>query len=584
MSYRLGIDFGTTFTAAAVHRDGEQGAEVVPLGDGKPAVPSVVFVAADGSFVMGDAAVRRAVTDPDRVVREVKRRIGDPTPVLVAGEPIEAHTIAACFVRWVVDRVTEREGTSPAAVALTHPASWGGHKRELMAEALAEQGVSPVRLVTEPAAAAVAYTASGHVAPGAAIGVYDLGGGTFDAAVVRQLDEGGFELVGVPQGIESLGGVDFDEAVFEHVRTIVGTQWTELDFTDPLVRTAAATLRRECTEAKEALSADTEVTIPVMLPGVSTRVRMVRTEFEQLVEPAIAATVAALRDACASASLSTSDLTAVLLVGGSSRIPLVSQQVSASFDRPVTVDSDPKAVVARGAALSSRPAAEPRTMELAPVEARLPVLRSRRAITVALALAMCAGALAVTTGTVGSDILPGGAAPVGVADPVAAGGPSEMLDPTSAGAPKEDPWTGEPYRETTPPGPERPGAQPAEAAPADLSPAPTTGGDREAQVNGAPPATQTPKPSPSGPADSVNPTSADPEPDPTTTTDQTTTTDPTTDPTTDETTATTTEQTSSETTTTETTETVAEQPDAPVETTAETNSETSAETTSGTTP
>src|SRR5690349_19415945 len=123
MSYRVGIDFGTTFTAAAVHRDGEQVAEVVPLGDGRPAVPSVVFVAADGSFVMGEAAVRRAVTDPDRVVREVKRRIGDPTPVLVAGEPLEAHTIAASFVRWVVDRVTEREGAPPAGVALTHPAS-----------------------------------------------------------------------------------------------------------------------------------------------------------------------------------------------------------------------------------------------------------------------------------------------------------------------------------------------------------------------------------------------------------------------------------------------------------------------------
>ena len=557
MSYRVGIDFGTTFTAAAVHRDGEQGAEVVPLGDGKPAVPSVVFVAADGSFVMGDAAVRRAVTDPDRVLREVKRRIGDRTPVLVAGEPIEAHTIAASFVRWVVDRVTEREGAPPAAVALSHPASWGGHKCDLMAEALAAQGVSPVTLVTEPAAAAVAYTASKHVAPGAAIGVYDLGGGTFDAAVVRQLDDGGFELVGVPQGIESLGGVDFDEAVFEHVKTIVGTQWTELDFTDPLVRTAAATLRRECTEAKEALSADTEVTIPVMLPGVSTRVRMVRTEFEQLVEPAIAATVAALREACESASLSTSDLTAVLLVGGSSRIPLVSQQVSASFDRPVTVDSDPKAVVACGAALSLRPAVEPRTLVVPPVEARLPVFRSRRAITVALGLAMCAGALAVTAGTVGSDILPGGGAPVGVADPVAAGGPSEVVGaPTSAGAPKEDPWTGEPYRETTPPGPERPGATPTKATPAALTPTPTTGGDRDAQVDGAPPSTQTVNPTTTSPTGDPTPTTTEPTPDPTTTTDPTTETTTTTEETV---TTTTTEETTTDPTTT-TTETVVEEP------------------------
>ena len=110
MSYSLGIDFGTTFTAAAIHRDGEQVVELVPLGENGNATASVLFMAPDGSLVVGDAAVRRAVTDPDRVVREVKRRIGDQTPVLVSGEPIGAHTLAARFIRWVVDLVTEREG------------------------------------------------------------------------------------------------------------------------------------------------------------------------------------------------------------------------------------------------------------------------------------------------------------------------------------------------------------------------------------------------------------------------------------------------------------------------------------------
>jgi actin-like ATPase involved in cell morphogenesis len=572
MSYRVGIDFGTTFTAAALHRDGEQAAEVVPLGDGRPAVPSVVFVAADGSFVMGDAAVRRAVTDPDRVVREVKRRIGDRTPVLVAGEPIEAHVIAACFVRWVVDRVTEREGAPPAAIALTHPASWARHKCELMTEALAAQGVAPVRLVTEPAAAAVAYTASKHVMPGAAIGVYDLGGGTFDAAIVRQLDEGGFELVGTPRGIETLGGVDFDEAVFDQVKAIVGAQWTDLDFTDPMVRTAAATLRRECTEAKEALSSDTEVTIPVMLPGVSTRVRMVRTEFEQLVEPAIAATVAALREACESAG--SPDLSAVLLVGGSSRIPLVSQQVSAAFDRPVTVDSDPKAVVACGAALSLRPGSPVERTEL-PAPVAVPVFRSRRMVTVGVGLAMCVGALVVTAGIVGTDLLSGGPSPVGVADPISTDGPREVIGQSPVGIPQEgeeDPWTGEPYRETTPPGPQRPGAKPTAASPAALTPAPTTGGNRDEQVNGGAPSTTTVNPTTTTSVD-VQSTTTDQE---TTTTTETTgeTTTTSVETTTDETTTTTTEE---PVTTTTTTEVVAEQ-------TADTSGDTTADTTETTTP
>jgi molecular chaperone DnaK (HSP70) len=544
MSYRVGIDFGTTFTAAAVHRDGEQAVELVPLGDNRASVASVVYVAPDGSLVMGDAAVRRAVTDPDRVIREVKRRIGDETPVLVAGEPIEAHVIAACFVRWVVDRVSEREGAPPAGLALTHPASWGRHKCALLTEALAAQGVGSVRLVPEPAAAAFAYAASRDVAPGAAVGVYDLGGGTFDAAIVRRLDDGGFQLAGQPEGIESLGGVDFDEAVFAHVRATVGTQWTELDFDDPLVRTAAAALRRECTEAKEALSADTEVTIPVMLPGLSTRVRMVRTELEQLVAPAIAETVEAMRRACASAGLAAEDLSAVLLAGGSSRIPLVAQRVSAALDRPVTVDADPKAVVASGAALSLAPVAvsaspssslslslslSPETVLVTPVRSGR---WSRRGVVLGVGFVACLAVVLATASTLGSDLLPDSGTPVGAAEP--ADLPREVVDRMPIGTPTEsevDPWTGEPYEETTPPGPTRPDAKPAAASPAELSPAPTTGGDRNAQIAGAPPSTQTVSTAESttqseDPGTDRSPTTTT-DPEPTTTTDQvTTTTDP----------------------------------------------------------
>jgi actin-like ATPase involved in cell morphogenesis len=509
MSYRVGIDFGTTFTAAAVHRDGEQAVELVPLGDNRASVASVVFVAPDGGMVMGDAAVRRSVTDPDRVVREVKRRIGDATPLLVAGSPIEAHTIAACFVRWVVDRVSEREGAAPEGLALTHPASWGRHKCALLTEALAAQGISSVRLVPEPAAAAFAYAAARNVAPGSAVGVYDLGGGTFDAAIVRRLDDGGFVLAGRPEGIESLGGVDFDEAVFAHVRAAVGPQWSQLDFDDPMVRTAAAALRRECTEAKEALSADTEVTIPVMLPGVSTRVRMVRTELEQLVAPAIAETVEAMRRACASAGLAAEDLSAVLLAGGSSRIPLVAQLVSAALDRPVTVDADPKSVVASGAALSIAPMVVDPVVLLDPertIVAPVPSSRwSRRGLVVGAGIAACLVALVATASTVGNDLLPGGA-PVDAAD--TANLPREVVDQVPVGIPSEndvDPWTGEPYEETTKPGPTRPDAKPAEATPAALAPAPTTGADRDDLVDGAPPPPPPPGTSGPSPADDDDP-------------------------------------------------------------------------------
>ncbi len=496
MSYWLGIDFGTTFTAAAVHRDGEQTVELVPLGENGTSAASVVFVAPDGSLVVGDAAVRRALTDPDRVVREVKRRIGDQTPVLVSGEPMGAHTLAARFIRWVVDRASEREGAPPAGVGVTYPASWGPHKRMLLHDALMFAGVGDITLVTEPEAAAVAYTASQHVEPGSAIGVYDLGGGTFDAAVVRQLADGGFELAGRPEGIDSLGGIDFDEAVFEQVRAHLGGAWATLDFADPMVIAAAAALRRECTEAKKALSSDTEVTIPVMLPGVSTQVRMVRAEFEQLIGPAIDATVDAMRRAIDAAGLTPADLTAVLLVGGSSRIPLVAQQVGAELDLPVTVDSDPKAVVAAGAALAITPRkeivpAQRRPLALLPSAgtadpAGSPHRSRKRAGYALVGMAAFAAAMIGLAGIVGSDVRPLGdiAAEEGIVAPAPGQDAAAGTETSKDGV---DPWTGEPYTETSDPGPTRAGAKPTEATPAKLSPKPTKARNRDALIDGATP-------------------------------------------------------------------------------------------------
>ena len=502
MSYRVGIDFGTTFTAAAVHRDGEQTAELVTLGENGVAAASVVFVAPDGSYVMGDAAVRRAVTDPDRVVREVKRRIGDQTPLLVHGEPIGAHTLAARYIGWVADRVAEREGEPPEGIAVTCPATWGPHKRLLLTDALGFHGLSDVTLVTEPEAAAVAYAASQHVDPGSAIGVYDLGGGTFDAAIVRQLDDGGFALTGRPDGVDPLGGIDFDDAVFEHVRERLGPLWTELDFTDPQVRSAAATLRRECTEAKKALSSDTEVTIPVLLPGVSTQVRMVRAEFEALIAPAVDQTVEAMRRSIDSADLGADELSAVLLVGGSSRIPLVAQRVSAELDLPVTVDSDPKAVVALGAALSIAPAAAAPDKAV-PTAADDGPARSRRPFVLAgVGLAACVAALILLAGPVGTDVREGGvpAAAADIAPSVAAG-----TTPTPGTV---DPWTGEPYTETTRPGPTRPDAEPTKASPAKLSPAPTTSQNRDDLIDGTPPVSV--GNGPSGSSGAADPRASDP--------------------------------------------------------------------------
>jgi actin-like ATPase involved in cell morphogenesis len=376
MAYQLGIDLGTTFTCAAVCRSSDRRwgePEVVTLGSRGATVPSVVFVGPDGSMVVGEAAERRALTDPDRVVREFKRRIGDPTPLMVANRPWAPQDLSSRLVRWVVDRVAEREGGPADRIAVTHPAAWGQHKKELLAGALANQGLT-VTFLAEPQAAAMSYAANERVGAGSTIAVYDFGGGTFDAAIVRKGDVD-FRLVGRPEGLERLGGIDFDQAVFEHVLEGMPDAFAQLDDTDPAVLSAVARIRRECTEAKEALSSDTEVSIPVLLPSARGSVRLHRSEFEAMIGPQVEDTVAALRSAVISAGYAPDQLSAVLLVGGSSRIPLVAQLVSEQLGRPVAVDADPKNAIAKGAALSlvpqqAAPAGPP--MQQGPPPARPP--------------------------------------------------------------------------------------------------------------------------------------------------------------------------------------------------------------------
>jgi molecular chaperone DnaK (HSP70) len=197
MSYGLGVDLGTTFTAAAVARDGR--VAMATLGDHTDAVPSVVLIRADGTVLTGGAAERRAAAEPDRVARSVKRRFGDPVPVILGGAPYPAAELVAHQLRAVADLVSGREGGRPALVTLTYPASWGPYKRELFAQVPGLAGLGEVRMLTEPEAAAAHYARSAHLDPGALVAVYDLGGGTFDATVLRTAERG-FDILGRPQG------------------------------------------------------------------------------------------------------------------------------------------------------------------------------------------------------------------------------------------------------------------------------------------------------------------------------------------------------------------------------------------------
>jgi len=350
VAYFLGIDIGTTYTAAAVWRDGRY--DMVGLGNRAQTIPSVVLLRDDETVLTGEAAARRAATEPLRVAREFKRRLGDPTPIIVAGTPYSADALIAKLLRWVVDKVSEGEGGPPDRIAVSHPANWGAYKLDLLRQSFRLADLDDVVTVTEPEAAAIHYASLSRVEPGAVIAVYDLGGGTFDAAVLRK-SATGWDLLGAPEGIERLGGVDFDAAVYHHVVGAVGTAIDELDAADPAAMAAVARLRQECVEAKEALSSDSDVSIPVLLPNLQTEVRLTRSEYEQMVRPALGDTMTALNRALRSAEVAAADVTAVLLVGGSSRTPLVAEMVTSVLGRPVAVDAHPKHGVALGASITA---------------------------------------------------------------------------------------------------------------------------------------------------------------------------------------------------------------------------------------
>ena len=348
MPYHLGIDVGTTWTAAAIGRHGR--VETATLGTRRQAIPSVVCLT-DERLLVGEPAARRAVTDPRRVAREFKRRVGDPTPLLLGGSPVSAELCMARTAEWVVAQVAATEGEAPASLALTHPANWGDYKLDLYRQALRHVGLTADHLVAEPVAAATAYAAQRPLAPGTVVAVYDLGGGTFDAALVRAGDgPADAQIVGRPDGIERMGGADFDHAVFTHVVTSIGLDLDAATDADPQLATGLAQLRASCVEAKEALSEETHVSIPVLLPQRHTEVLLTRREFEAMIGPALEETVVALRRAVTSAGIDDDDVAAVLLVGGSSRIPLVGQLVGARLGRPIAVDARPKDAICSGAA------------------------------------------------------------------------------------------------------------------------------------------------------------------------------------------------------------------------------------------
>ncbi|MET0135810.1 MAG: Hsp70 family protein [Kibdelosporangium sp.] len=374
MSYGAGIDLGTTFTSAAVSASGRT--RMVPLSPDL-IVPSVAFQTTGTGLFTGAAAAQAAETDPVGVARSFKRRLGDPSPLVLRGRSHSAAALMAAQLRDVLAEIAGHMGGPPESIVLTCPAIWGPYRRRHFAEVPRLAGVQSFRMITEPEAAATHYTAERRLGDGEVVAVYDLGGGTFDTTILRMC-WGGTEILGTPEGVEHMGGIDFDDTLQAHVDDRLDGAVSDLDPADPTALAALAQIRAECVRAKEDLSVEQIVTLTVPLPSGRQEVTVTREQFEDMIRPSVQLTIEAMRRTISSAGLSTDKLSAVLLTGGSSRIPLVSHLVSEEFGKPVRVTLHPKFTVALGAAaIAAGPAVAvpaPVVPQPAPVAAPDPVV------------------------------------------------------------------------------------------------------------------------------------------------------------------------------------------------------------------
>ncbi|WP_432834150.1 Hsp70 family protein [Dactylosporangium sp. CA-092794] len=354
-AYRLGIDFGTSNTVAALA--GPDGRVRPLLFDGSPLLPSAVFAGPDTGLLVGADAVRAAIGAPAGFEANPKRRIDDRAVWLGEREfPIE-HLVAAVLHR-VYSEANRVAGEPVGDVVLTHPAAWGRPRLAVLTAAAQAAGLGTVGFVPEPVAAAAYFaTVLGQrIPPGRSIVVYDLGAGTFDVSVLLP-SPGGFEVV-ASAGLPDVGGLDLDAAVVDHVRTQTATAteaWRRLDWPQtPADQQARQTLWQSARAVKEQLSR--YASGDLHLPLVDQQVRLTREEFEKAARVQLERTASMTLQVLQEAGVPPERIAGVFLVGGSSRIPLAATLLHRTLRIAPTVIDQPELVVAEGALRLGAPA------------------------------------------------------------------------------------------------------------------------------------------------------------------------------------------------------------------------------------
>jgi hypothetical protein len=347
MTYSLGVDLGTTTSAAALRRGSRL--EVCALGDLTATMPSVALERTDGSLLVGEAAADRALYDTTLVARHVTAHLNDGEPIALDGRPHDPARLTQGLLETVIDRVRRLYGDRPQDVVLTYPLFPPGGSPALL-ERVGQATVGGAVLIPHPVAAVAKLAHDVEIAVGTTVAVLDLGGGTFEVTIVRRSHDG-FDVVGPPGGLADLGGVEFDDAVFARVDAELGHVLQGVPRDDVEGMAALRRLRVACRAAKEWLSSSPDTTVEVALPHLSTWVPIRRADLESDIRPALMAAVDVVAQTIAASELAPADVHVALLVGGSSRIPLFGELVASRLGLPIVADPFPELTVALGAAL-----------------------------------------------------------------------------------------------------------------------------------------------------------------------------------------------------------------------------------------
>ena len=346
----IGIDLGTTNSCVAVMEGGE--ATVIPNKEGSRTTPSVVGFAKDGERLVGQVAKRQAVANASRTVSSIKRHMGSDYKVNIDGKAYSPQEISAMILSKLKEDAESYLGEKVTQAVITDPAYFSDSQRQATKDAGKIAGLEVLRIINEPTAAALAYGLDKDASQkGQKVLIYDLGGGTFDVSIL-EIEDGVFEVLAT-NGDTMLGGDDFDKRIMDYI--IKDFKEKEgIELTDAMTMQR---IKEAAEKAKIELSGVTKTNIN--LPFITMTAEgpknidldLTRAKFDALTSDLVTRTITPLKKALADAKLNMSDISKVILVGGSTRIPAVVQAVKEVTGKEPFKGINPDECVALGAAI-----------------------------------------------------------------------------------------------------------------------------------------------------------------------------------------------------------------------------------------